>query len=143
MKKKEISEVPDCTVFLLGKAYQKAHGDFKKRLKPFGLTNMQHLVLEGLWYEEGLTASELGRLLILDKATLSGVLDRMVEGGWVVKQQDPEDRRINRIFPSDKANRMKKELIDVRKEANEELLSEFKHEERILLKRFLRDLILE
>ena len=143
MKRKEISEVPDCTVFLLGKAYQKAHGDFKKRLKPFGLTNMQHLVLEGLWYEEGLTASELGRLLILDKATLSGVLDRMVEGDWVVKRQDPEDRRINRIFPSDKANRMKKELIDIRKEANEDLLSEFKQEERILLKRFLRDLILE
>ena len=25
-------DLPDCTVFLLGKAYQKAHGDFKKRL---------------------------------------------------------------------------------------------------------------
>jgi len=141
--KKTISEVPDCTVFLLGKAYQKAHGDFKKQLKPFGLTNMQHLVLEGLWYEEGLTASELGRLLILDKATLSGVLDRMVEGDWVVKKQDPDDKRIHRIFPSEKANQMKTELIDVRKEANENLLSEFKPEERILLKRFLRDLIFD
>jgi len=151
--KKKISEVPDCTVFLLGKAYQKAHGDFKRKLKPFGLTNMQHLVLEGLWYEKGLTASELGRLLILDKATLSGVLDRMVEGDWVVKKQDPEDRRIHRLFPSEKtnrmktglidakANRMKTELIDARKEANENLLSEFKPEERLLFKRFLRDVI--
>ncbi|WDP92068.1 MAG: MarR family transcriptional regulator [Desulfobacter sp.] len=138
---KKVSEVPDCTVFLLGKAYQKAHGDFKKYLKPFGLTNMQHLVLEGLWYEEGLTASELGRLLILDKATLSGVLDRMADGGWIVKKQDPHDRRVNRIFPSEKANQMKTELIDVRKKANEALLSGFTSEEQVLLKRFLRDLV--
>jgi DNA-binding MarR family transcriptional regulator len=139
---KEIpKDLPDCTVFLLGKAYQKAHGEFKKRLKPFDLTNMQHLVLEGLWYQEGVTATELGKTLILDKATLSGVLDRMVEGGWIVKIQDPDDKRVSRLYPSDKANRMKTQLIKVRKQANEELLAGFRPEERILLKRFLWDLI--
>ncbi|MDM8538438.1 MarR family transcriptional regulator, partial [Desulfobacterales bacterium HSG17] len=141
--KKKLSELPDCTVFLLGKAYQKAHGDFKKQLKPFGLTNMQHLVLEGLWYEKGKTAAELGKLLILDKATLSGVLDRMVEGGWLSKKQDPDDKRVNRLFPSDKANKMKSELIELRKIANKNLLAGFNPEEQILLKRFLRDLIWE
>ncbi len=135
------NDLPDCTVFLLGKAYQKAHGDFKKRLNAFGLTNMQHLVLEGLWYKEGITATELGKSLILDKATLSGVLERMVEGGWIVKTQDPEDKRVSRLFPSEKANSMKATLIEVRKQANEELLEGFKAEEKILLKRFLRDLI--
>ncbi len=139
--KKKLSELPDCTVFLLGKAYQKAHSDFKKQLRPFGLTNMQHLVLEGLWYEEGITAAELGKLLILDKATLSGVLERMVDGGWLSKKQDPEDRRVNRLFPSDKANRMKNELIELRKTANRTLLAGFAPEEQMLLKRFLRDLI--
>ncbi len=134
-------DLPECTVFLLGKAYQKAHGDFKKQLKPFGLTNMQHLVLEGLWYEQGITATELGKSLILDKATLSGVLERMVEGGWLEKREDPEDARINCLYPSEKANRMKKELIGARKLANEELLTDFSTEERVLLKRFLRDLL--
>ena len=134
-------EVPDCTVFFLGKAYQKAHGDFKKRLKPFGLTNLQHLVLEGLWYNEGVTAAELGKVLILDKATLSGVLDRMVEGGWIEKHQDPEDRRIYRLFPSPRSNEMKHELILVRKEANKTLLAGFSPEEQVLFKRLLKDLV--
>ena len=57
-------KMPDCTIFLLAKAYQKAHADFKKILKPYGLTNLQHLVLEGLWYQEGQTAAELGKLLV-------------------------------------------------------------------------------
>lgn len=139
--KKTTTEVPDCTVFLLGKAYQKAHGDFKKHLKPFGLTNMQHLVLEGLWYHEGVTAAELGKVLILDKATLSGVLDRMVDGGWIEKLQDPDDKRVYRLFPSAKANEMKNELIDVRKKANEILLADFSPEEQLLFKRLLKDLV--
>lgn len=134
-------DLPDCTVFLLGKAYQKAHADFKKRLKPYGLTNMQHLVLEGLWYRDGVTATELGRLLILDKATLSGVLDRMAEAGWIIKEEDPADRRVFRLHPSEKANRQKDRLLEDRRKANEALLAGFTTEERVLLKRFLRDLI--
>jgi len=105
--------LPDCTIFLLAKAYQKAHGRFKELLKPYGLTNLQHLVLEGLWYESGQTAAELGKLLIMDKATLSGVLDRMTEAGWIEKRPDPDDRRGVRLFPSKRADAQKAELIAV------------------------------
>ncbi len=74
-KSKPMKEIPrdltDCTVFLPGKACQQAHGDFKKRLKPFDFTNMPHLVLESLWYQEEVTATEPGKTLIPDKATLS------------------------------------------------------------------------
>ncbi len=135
------NDLPDCTIFLLGKAYQKAHGDFKKRLKPYGLTNMQHLVLEGLWYKPGVTAAELGKFLILDKATLSGVLERMVEGGWVEKRRDEEDRRVFLIYPSELAGKFKEKLIQERKQANINLLEKFTMEEQVLLKRLLRDLI--
>src|SRR6056297_2418131 len=128
-------DLPECMVFLLGKAYQKAHGDFNKRLRPYGLTNMQHLVLEGLWYQPGMTATELSKLLILDKATLSGVLDRMAETGWIEKHPDPEDRRIQRIYPSEQASRFKPDLIEERKESNKDLLEHFSPEERILFKR--------
>ncbi len=133
--------VPDCTIFLLAKAYQKAHAQFQKRLKPYGLTNLQHLVLEGLWYQTGQTAAELGKMLVLDKATLSGVLDRMVDAGWIERRHDSEDRRVAPLFPSDKAERMRPELIALRRDANDEMLSPFTLEERILLKRFLHDLM--
>lgn len=135
------SNIPDCTIFLLAKAYQKAHGQFKARLRPFELTNNQHLVLEGLWYEQGVTAAELGKLLILDKATLSGVLERMLESGWIRKERDPEDKRVFRIYPTEKANQLKDDLIALRIEANEALLADFSREEQVLFKRMLRDLI--
>ena len=133
--------LPDCTIFLLAKAYQKAHGRFKDVLKPYGLTNLQHLVLEGLWYEAGQTAAELGKLLVMDKATLSGVLDRMAEAGWIEKRPDPDDRRVVRLFTAPKADAQKAELIALRQKANEALLARFSLEEQVLLKRLLWDLM--
>jgi len=132
--------IPDCTIFLLAKAYQKAHSQFKGMLRPYELTNLQHLVLEGLWHQEGVTAAELGKLLVLDKATLSGILDRMIESGWIRKARDPEDGRVFRIFTTEKAAKAKEELIGLRIKANEELLSGFTREEQVLFKRLLRDL---
>lgn len=134
--------IPDCTIFLLAKAYQKAHGQFKAKLRPFQLTNLQHLVLEGLWYQQGVTAAELGKLLVLDKATLSGVLDRLLDGKWIRKARDPDDGRVFRIYTTDKADEQKDALIRLRLEANAELLADFSHEEQVLFKRLLRDLTL-
>jgi len=133
--------MPDCTIFLLAKAYQKAHGGFKKELKPYKLTNIQHLVLEALWFQEGFTAAELGKFLVLDKATLSGVLDRLVDAGWIRKEADPDDGRVYRIYTAEKADQMKEELIALRRAANEKLLAGFSPEEQVLLKRFLKDLM--
>ena len=100
---------------------------------------MQHLVLEALWYQEGFTAAELGKNLVLDKATMSGVIDRLVEGGWIEKRSDPEDGRVQRLYPSTKANEMKVSLTGVRRKVNDELLAGFSMEERLLFKRFLMD----
>lgn len=132
--------IPDCTFFFLAKAHQKAHGLLKKKLVPYGLTNMQHLILEGIWYRQGATAAELGKMLILDKATLSGILDRLNEGGWIEKHPDKKDKRVFRLYPSAKANGLKDELIEVRKNGNDKLLADFTMEEKIIFKRLLRTL---
>ncbi len=139
--KKLPDDLPECLVFLLGKAYQKAHGDFKKRLKPYGLTNMQHLVLEGLWYCNGMTATEISKLLRLDKATLSGVLERMIETGWIIREPHPEDGRVHCIFTAEKADSLKEILIEERKKANKKILARFSPEEREMLRRLLWELI--
>jgi DNA-binding MarR family transcriptional regulator len=130
----------DCIIFLLAKAYQKAHADFKKRLIPYGLTPIQHLILEALWIKNGVPAKEIGEKLVLDGATLSGVLDRLVSGDWITKKIDPDDKRIQRIYLTEKAKSMRPQLSEQRNLANAELMQKLSLEEKILLKRLLRDL---
>lgn len=131
---------PDCIVFLLAKAYQKAHAKLRKDLTDFGLTPIQGLVLEALSQEEGVSAGELGKKLVLDSATLSGVLDRLAERGWIAKKIDETDRRSLRLFLGERARELAEPLCEVRAKANEEIMSGLTFEERVLLKRLLRDL---
>ena len=134
-----MEKVEDCIIFQLAKAYQKAHGLFKKRLLPYGLTPIQHLILEALWLEDGISQKDIGMRLVLDRATLSGVLDRMSVGGWITKAQDPVDKRTLRICLTAKGRELKSRLSRERNQANQEILSSLNLEEKVLLKRLLKD----
>jgi len=130
----------DCIVFLLAKAYQKAHGCLKKRVAEFGLTPIQVLVLEALRDEEGVSSGELGRKLLLDSATLSGVLDRLAEKRWIVKEPDEVDRRSLRIYLGETARQLNGMIGEQRQKANDDVMKKLSAEERVLLKRLLKDL---
>ena len=129
----------DNIVFLLAKAHQRAQGTLKGHLQPFGLTTMQTLFLEALWEEEGLSVGEIGRRIGLDTATLAGILDRLVTAGWVRREADQQDGRVSRVFLTDKARSTKNEMATAIEVANDELQQGFAVEEKILLKRFLRE----
>ena len=130
----------DCIMFLLAKAYQKVLGVFKKRLREYGLTPVQNLVIMALFEEEGASAGELSRRLTIDNATLSGVLDRLAEGGWIIKETTGDDRRALQIYLTQKGKDIVRTLLEVRDQVNEDVLGKLKLEEQLLLKRILKDL---
>ena len=129
----------DSIAFMIAKAHQHSQGMLKAQLKAFGLTPVQSLVLESLGEEEGLSVGEVGRRLILDTATLAGVLDRMVTAGWIRREVDTTDGRVARIYLTEKANTIIADLSRSLDHTNNELLKIFSLEERLLFKRFLRD----
>ena len=129
----------DNIAFMIAKAHQHAQGMLKTQLKAYGLTPVQCLVLESLWDEEGLSVGEVGRRLTLDTATLAGVLDRMATAGWVLREVDPADARVARIYLSEKAKAITADLARTIEHTNNELLNSFSLEEKLLFKRFLRD----
>ena len=134
-----MAKYEECFVFLLGKAYQRAHGLLKKKLLPFGLTPVQHLILAVLG-DEALSPGEISERTVMDSATLSGVLDRMAEAGLVKKEENPEDRRSLRVSITAKAGKMMDDLAEQRKAVNEELTSVLSLEEKLLFKRMLKDI---
>ncbi len=135
-----MAQYEDCIIFLLAKAYQRVHSAFKMKLAPFGITPVQHLILAVLGEEDFLSPAEISDRVAMDGATLSGVLDRMAEAGLIKKEENPQDRRSIRVSLSLKARRMREELAEQRKSINEDLTAKFSLEEKLLLKRMLKDL---
>ena len=68
-------------------------------LAEFGqeLTGPQYAVLRMTGLQGETTHSRLGELAALDKATLSGVVDRLVRRGLLSAQPDPSDKRSRRL----------------------------------------------
>jgi len=130
----------DVILFILSKANQRVYATFKAQLQSYGMTPMQGLVLHALYEEEGLSAGELGKRLALDSATLSGVLDRMAAGGWIIKNAVEADRRVMNIQLTDKARQCRDKFLEDTVAVNQEVLSTFSMEERLLLIRMLKDL---
>ena len=130
----------DVILFILAKANQRVHGRFKPMFSRYGLTPMQALVLHAVYQDEGLTAGEIGKRLVLDSATLSGVLERMVDGGWLVKNTPDGDRRVTKLYLTQKASQIREALLRDVEALDSEVLSVFKPEERLLLERMLKDL---
>lgn len=66
---------------------------YKPLLAPLGLTYPQYLVLLVLWQHGTQTVSALGEALSLDSGTLTPLLKRMEQAGWLGRQRDPRDER--------------------------------------------------
>ena len=63
-------------------------------LKPLGLTYTQYIVLLVLWEHDGISVSEIGEKLMLDNGTLSPLLKKMEQAGWVERHRSTEDDRV-------------------------------------------------
>lgn len=65
----------------------------------YGVTDAQFNTLMILWdyRERTLHQHELAELLVVNRASMGGVLERMERNGWIVRTVDPEDRRAQRV----------------------------------------------
>jgi len=65
----------------------------KRMEAELGVTGMQRLVIRLIGRQPGVSAGELADLLHVHPSTLTGVLKRLVERGYVDRERDPEDAR--------------------------------------------------
>lgn len=73
------------------RAVTRAYGPL---LREFGLTYPQYLALLALWGDdEPLSVGELGNRLRLDSGTLTPVLKRLEQAGFVTRVRDTDDER--------------------------------------------------
>ena len=93
-----MQRLEDCLSFVLDKAAQTVARRLREHLAPHGVTPVQYAMLNLLWERDGQSAAELGTRLLLDSATLTGIIDRLQAAALVSRQPDPEDRRVNRVF---------------------------------------------
>ena len=82
-------------------------------LRPLGLTYTQYIVFLVLWEEDGLTVGEICRRLRLDSGTVSPMLKKMQQMGYIIKQQSREDERSFMITLTDDGRTLQEKAKDI------------------------------
>lgn len=87
---------------LLQDAARRIWTRFEQRTAAHGLSAAQWRLLGHLLREGPLTQTALAALLEIEPISVSRLLDRMEQGGWVRREPDPSDRRVRIIVPTEK-----------------------------------------
>ena len=80
--------------FPLYAAARHVTGLYTPVLRPLGLTYTQYIVFLVLWEKDGQPVGEIGEKLLLDNGTLSPLLKKMEQAGYVRRERSREDERV-------------------------------------------------
>jgi DNA-binding MarR family transcriptional regulator len=80
--------------FALAIASRSVIGLYRPLLEPMKLTHPQYLVMLALWERSPQSVKELGGALCLDSATLSPLLKRLENLGYLTRERSAQDERL-------------------------------------------------
>lgn len=109
--------------FLLHDAARLMRKRFEARASAYGLSAAQWRLLVRLVKDEGVAQARLAELLEIEPISVSRLLDRMEEGGWIERRLDANDRRVRMIFPTAKSREAFAEVKSMAGEVYEEALA--------------------
>ena len=82
-------------------------------LRPLGLTYTQYIVFLVLWEKDGQPVGEIGERLLLDNGTLSPLLKKMEQAGYVRRERSREDERVVVITLTEAGRALQEKAKDV------------------------------
>lgn len=116
--------------FLLGDCSRLLRKRFDRLARSLGLTRAQWRVIGILRRHEGVNQAALADLMEVEPITLGRHLDRLAEAGWLERRPDPGDRRVWRIFLTDKAQPVLTEMEEIADAVRGEAFADFTSAER-------------
>src|SRR5260370_39073655 len=88
---------------------------FERALAPLGITRSQWWVLAFISRKDGLPQTQLANELDVGKVAVGALIDRLESSGFVIRQADPVDRRVKRVYVTKQARSF---LSRIRKETD-------------------------
>lgn len=96
--------------FLLVQVVRAHHNRTADSLRELGLYVGQEMVMSQLWEKEGVAQSELADACGLEKPTITKVIERMSEAGLIKVEKDQKDRRVRRVYLTERGRSLKGEV---------------------------------
>ena len=85
-------------MFTLGELQRLVRAYADKQAARYGITRAQWAVLAKVERTEGLKQTELAEQMEMQPITLTRLIDKLCDNGWIERRSDDSDRRVNRLY---------------------------------------------
>src|ERR1700761_7729727 len=90
-------------LFAMGEVYRLIRIYADKQAARYGITRAQWAVLAKVERTEGMKQTELAEQMEMQPITLTRLIDKLCDAGWIERRGDNTDRRVNRLYLLDAA----------------------------------------
>jgi DNA-binding MarR family transcriptional regulator len=129
--------VEDYLGYLLGQANHALYKDFDAQVRAAGLSSIEWRVLATLHDGDPLTVSQLAHEVLAKQPTVTKLVQRMSEQGWVALQADPSDQRCTLVTATAAGKRLVRPLVDKARTHETAMLRTLAASEKAALKKLL------
>jgi DNA-binding MarR family transcriptional regulator len=126
--------------YLLGQANHALYKEFDGLVRAAGLTSIEWRVLATLHDGEPLTVSQLAHEVLSKQPTVTKLVQRMGEQGWLALQDDPADQRRTLVSVTPAGRRLVKPLVAQAREHEDRMLRSLGPAEKAALRQLLAKL---
>ena len=126
--------------FMIAKIHQLAGRIFAKMLKEYDISinPAQGRIMFVLWQEDEIPIIELAKQTSLEKSTLTSMLDRLEEGGYITRVPSKKDRRKILIKRTEKDKAFQKLYMKVSQDMLQVTFKNFSEQEIDQFEKYLR-----
>lgn len=110
-------------------------------LDEINLTYTQYITMMVLWEKEEVNVKELGKHLYLDSGTLTPVLKKLEQKGYVTRKRDTKDERVLNVAVTEKGMELREDALQIPARVGEGI--QMTGDELITLNGLLRKLLKE
>jgi MarR family transcriptional regulator for hemolysin len=103
-------------MFTLGELFRLIRVYADKEASRYGITRAQWAVLSKVERSEGMKQTELAEQLEVQPITLTRLIDKLGDAGWIERRNDEKDRRVNRLYLKKAARPLLAKLAGLRSE---------------------------
>ncbi|MBU2547221.1 MAG: MarR family winged helix-turn-helix transcriptional regulator [Proteobacteria bacterium] len=110
------SVINDRSIFYIARISDKANRLLIRELKKHGLQGLAPShgdIMVALFKKQKVPMKELARIIDRDKSTVTGLVDKLVRLGYLEKQADPADQRVQIVSLTEKGGRLIPDFITI------------------------------
>ena len=110
---REVMKLDNQICFPLYAAARYVTGLYTPYLKELGLTYTQYITFLVLWEKDGISVSEIGSRLMLDNGTLSPMLKKMEQAGYIERKRSSDDDRVVIVSLTEKGRDLQEKAKEI------------------------------